>query len=167
MDAETWLNTSQGTTRLADKFEDEKKHIQQDDFTYALAEERSQIRYLIKYAPRNTAQKVHPGFTGKAAQQHPSLIGGKDYEQDFRTARETRQSMGRYQSVLRYQAWHRWFNAEDEATTTKWKPSSTLGKEIDRLEKQAILDAELNAPMANPLTGKPNPNWKANQQSNR
>ena len=30
-----------------------------------------------------------------------------------------------------------------------------LGKEIDRLEKQAILDAELNAPTANPLTGKP------------
>ena len=45
---------------------------------------------------------------------------------------------------------------EDEATYDKMEADViALGKEIDRLEKQAILDAELNAPMANPLTGKP------------
>ncbi len=47
-------------------------------------------------------------------------------------------------------------SAEDEATYNKMEADVVaLGKEIDRLEKQAILDAELNAPMANPLTGKP------------
>ena len=47
-------------------------------------------------------------------------------------------------------------SAEDEATYNKMEADViALGKEIDRLEKQAILDAELNAPMANPLTGKP------------
>ena len=47
-------------------------------------------------------------------------------------------------------------SAEDEATYNKMESDVlALGKEIDRLEKQAILDAELNAPMANPLTGKP------------
>ena len=47
-------------------------------------------------------------------------------------------------------------SAEDEATYNKMEADViSLGKEIDRLEKQAILDAELNAPMANPLTGKP------------
>ena len=47
-------------------------------------------------------------------------------------------------------------SAEDEATYNKMEADViALGKEIDRLEKQAVLDAELNAPMANPLTGKP------------
>lgn len=47
-------------------------------------------------------------------------------------------------------------SAEDEATYNKMEADViALGKEIDRLEKQALLDAELNAPMANPLTGKP------------
>lgn len=47
-------------------------------------------------------------------------------------------------------------STEDEATYDKMEADViALGKEIDRLEKQAILDAELNAPMANPLTGKP------------
>jgi len=47
-------------------------------------------------------------------------------------------------------------SAEDEVTYNKMEADViALGKEIDRLEKQAILDAELNAPMANPLTGKP------------
>ncbi|MBH1939872.1 phage major capsid protein [Mobilitalea sibirica] len=47
-------------------------------------------------------------------------------------------------------------SAEDEANYNKMEADViALGKEIDRLEKQAILDAELNAPMANPLTGKP------------
>ena len=45
---------------------------------------------------------------------------------------------------------------EDETTYNKMEADViALGKEIDRLEKQAILDAELNAPTANPLTGKP------------
>ena len=47
-------------------------------------------------------------------------------------------------------------STEDEATYNKMEADViALGKEIDRLEKQAILDAELNAPTANPLTGKP------------
>ena len=47
-------------------------------------------------------------------------------------------------------------SAENEAIYNKMEADVVaLGKEIDRLEKQAILDAELNAPMANPLTGKP------------
>ena len=47
-------------------------------------------------------------------------------------------------------------STEDEATYNKMETDvMALGKEIDRLEKQAILDAELNAPTANPLTGKP------------
>ena len=47
-------------------------------------------------------------------------------------------------------------SAEDEATYNKMEADViALGKEIDRLEKQAILDAELNAPTSNPLTGKP------------
>ncbi len=47
-------------------------------------------------------------------------------------------------------------SAEDEATYNKMEADViALGREIDRLEKQAILDAELNAPIANPLTGKP------------
>ena len=42
-------------------------------------------------------------------------------------------------------------SAEDEATYNKMEADViALGKEIDRLEKQAILDAELNAPTANP-----------------
>jgi len=31
-----------------------------------------------------------------------------------------------------------------------------LGKEIDRLERQQALDAELNKPINTPITGKPN-----------
>jgi HK97 family phage major capsid protein len=47
-------------------------------------------------------------------------------------------------------------SAEDEVTYNKMEADViALGKEIDRLEKQAILDAELSAPTANPLTGKP------------
>ena len=47
-------------------------------------------------------------------------------------------------------------STEDEVTYNKMEADViALGKEIDRLEKQAILDAELNAPTANPLTGKP------------
>jgi len=47
-------------------------------------------------------------------------------------------------------------SAEDEAIYNKMEADViALGKEIDRLEKQAILDAELNAPITNPLTGRP------------
>lgn len=47
-------------------------------------------------------------------------------------------------------------SAEDENTYNKMEADVVaLGKEIDRLEKQAVIDAELNAPTANPLTSKP------------
>lgn len=47
-------------------------------------------------------------------------------------------------------------SADDETIYNRMEADViALGKEIDRLEKQAILDAELNAPTANPLTGKP------------
>ena len=46
--------------------------------------------------------------------------------------------------------------AEDVATYEKMETDVVnLGKEIDRLERQAALDAELNKPTADPLTNKP------------
>ena len=46
--------------------------------------------------------------------------------------------------------------AEDVATYDKMEADVVnLGKEIDRLERQFALDAELNKPTADPLTGKP------------
>ena len=46
--------------------------------------------------------------------------------------------------------------AEDVATYEKMEADVVnLGKEIDRLERQAALDAELNKPTADPLTSKP------------
>ena len=46
--------------------------------------------------------------------------------------------------------------AEDVATYDKMEADVVnLGKEIDRLERQVALDAELNKPTADPLTGKP------------
>ena len=46
--------------------------------------------------------------------------------------------------------------AEDVATYEKMETDVVnLGKEIDRLERQAALDAELNKPTADPLTSKP------------
>ena len=58
-------------------------------------------------------------------------------------------------------------SAENEATYNKMEADVVaLGKEIDRLEKQAILDAELNAPMANPLTGSLLlQNWRQNRRA--
>ena len=46
--------------------------------------------------------------------------------------------------------------AEDVATYEKMEADVVnLGKEIDRLERQAALDAELNKPVNTPITGKP------------
>ncbi len=46
--------------------------------------------------------------------------------------------------------------AEDVSTYEKMENDVvSLGKEIDRLERQAALDAELNKPTANPITDKP------------
>ncbi len=47
-------------------------------------------------------------------------------------------------------------SAEDVATYEKMEADVlNLGKEIDRLERQQALDAELNKPVSAPLTGKP------------
>lgn len=47
-------------------------------------------------------------------------------------------------------------SAEDAATYDKMEADVVaLGKEIDRLERQAALDAELNKPVNAPITGKP------------
>ena len=47
-------------------------------------------------------------------------------------------------------------SAEDAATYDKMEADVVaLGKEIDRLERQAALDAELNNPVNSPITGKP------------
>lgn len=48
-------------------------------------------------------------------------------------------------------------SAEDVATYEKMENDVVaLGKEIDRLERQAALDAELNKPISEPITAKPN-----------
>lgn len=50
-------------------------------------------------------------------------------------------------------------SAEDSATYEKMEADVvSLGKEIDRLERQAALDAELAKPTATPITEKPVPN---------
>ena len=47
-------------------------------------------------------------------------------------------------------------SAEDVATYEKMEADVVnLGKEIDRLERQQALDAELNKPVNTPITGKP------------
>ena len=47
-------------------------------------------------------------------------------------------------------------SAEDDAAYTKMEQEITdLGKEIERLERQEVLDAELNRPVNKPLTAKP------------
>lgn len=47
-------------------------------------------------------------------------------------------------------------SAEDVATYEKMENDVVaMGKEIDRLERQAALDAELNKPTADPITGRP------------
>lgn len=54
-------------------------------------------------------------------------------------------------------------SAEDVATYEKMESDVVaLGQEIDRLERQTALDAELNKPTADPITGKPGkPNGEA------
>ena len=48
-------------------------------------------------------------------------------------------------------------SAEDTAAYEKMeKDVVDLGKEIERLERQAAIDAELNKPTSNPITNKPN-----------
>lgn len=48
-------------------------------------------------------------------------------------------------------------SAEDNAAYEKMeKDVVDLGKEIERLERQAAIDAELNKPTSNPITNKPN-----------
>ncbi len=47
-------------------------------------------------------------------------------------------------------------SAEDVAAYDKMEADVVnLGKEIDRLERQAALDAELSKPVSAPITGKP------------
>lgn len=61
-------------------------------------------------------------------------------------------------------------SAEDVATYEKMEADVVnLGKEIDRLERQQALDAELNKPVNTPITGKPgqpNPENKTGRASN-
>jgi len=58
-------------------------------------------------------------------------------------------------------------SAEDVATYEKMENDVVaLGKEIDRLERQAALDAELNKPTADPITAKPG-NPKAEVKTGR
>ena len=48
-------------------------------------------------------------------------------------------------------------SAEDTATYDRMEADVVnLGKEIDRLERQAAIDAELNKPINSPITNKPN-----------
>ena len=47
-------------------------------------------------------------------------------------------------------------SAEDNATYEKMEADVvSLGREIDRLERQAVIDRELNAPTSKPLVGAP------------
>ena len=50
-------------------------------------------------------------------------------------------------------------SAEDTAAYEKMEQEVVdLGKEIERLERQAAIDAELNKPTSTPITNKPNGN---------
>lgn len=59
-------------------------------------------------------------------------------------------------------------SAEDTATYEKMeKDVVDLGKEIERLERQAAIDAELNKPTSTPLTNKPNGNPDGEEKKGR
>lgn len=59
-------------------------------------------------------------------------------------------------------------SAEDTATYEKMeKDVVDLGKEIERLERQATIDAELNKPTSTPLTNKPNGNPDGEEKKGR
>lgn len=59
-------------------------------------------------------------------------------------------------------------SAEDTGTYEKMeKDVVDLGKEIERLERQAAIDAELNKPTSSPLTNKPNGNPGGEEKKGR
>lgn len=59
-------------------------------------------------------------------------------------------------------------SAEDTETYEKMeKDVVDLGKEIERLERQAAIDAELNKPTSTPLTNKPNGNPDGEEKTGR
>lgn len=59
-------------------------------------------------------------------------------------------------------------SAEDTATYEKMeKDVVDLGKEIERLERQTAIDAELNKPTSTPLTNKPNGNVNGAEKKGR
>lgn len=59
-------------------------------------------------------------------------------------------------------------STEDTATYEKMeKDVVDLGKEIDRLERQATIDAELNKPTSTPLTNQPNGNVDGEKKKGR
>lgn len=59
-------------------------------------------------------------------------------------------------------------SAEDTATYEKMeKDVVDLGKEIERLERQAAIDTELNKPTSTPLTNKPNGNPDGEEKKGR
>lgn len=59
-------------------------------------------------------------------------------------------------------------SAEDTASYDKMEADVVnLGKEIDRLERQAAIDAELNQPTSTPITNKPNGNPNGEEKRGR
>ena len=59
-------------------------------------------------------------------------------------------------------------SAEDTATYEKMEQEVVdLGKEIERLERQAAIDAELNKPVSEPITNKPNNNPDGEEKKGR
>ena len=59
-------------------------------------------------------------------------------------------------------------SAEDTAAYEKMeKEVVDLGKEIERLERQAAIDAELNKPTSEPITNKPNNNPDGEEKTGR
>lgn len=59
-------------------------------------------------------------------------------------------------------------SAEDTASYDKMEADVVnLGKEIDRLERQAAIDAELNKPTSTPITNKPNGNPNGEEKRGR
>ena len=59
-------------------------------------------------------------------------------------------------------------SAEDTAAYEKMEQEVVdLGKEIERLERQAAIDAELNKPVSEPITNKPNNNLDGEEKKGR
>ena len=59
-------------------------------------------------------------------------------------------------------------SAEDTAAYEKMEQEVVdLGKEIERLERQAAIDAELNKPVSEPITNKPNNNPDGEEKKGR